>query len=391
MAVEISGGFDRKHVNKLSGMYLKNINLHQFKNFGEATMDFSPGINCFIGNNGAGKTNILDSIYYLSFCKSYFNPIDSQNICHGAEYFSILGKYELNDDRTDTIQCVQKRNQKKSFKRNKKEYERLADHIGLYPLVMISPYDRDLINEGSDVRRRFIDSVISQFDKQYLDHLINYNKALSQRNMLLKTFADRGYFELSSVEIWNRQLSELAELIHPVRKDFLEKYIPIFNRFFGIVSGGVESVNIEYDSQLNEHSMDELLNVSLEKDRVLKYTTAGIHKDDLRFTIQGHPVKKFGSQGQQKSFIIALRLSQYEYIRKLKGFKPLMLLDDIFDKLDDKRVEQLIQLTSEDTFGQVFITDTQRERIEHLLEKVDTGHKIYEIENGTAREIKNHI
>lgn len=372
-------------------MYLKNINLHQFKNFREATMDFSPGINCFIGNNGAGKTNILDSIYYLSFCKSYFNPIDSQNIRHGEEYFSILGKYELNGDRTDTIQCVQKRNQKKSFKRNKKEYERLADHIGLYPLVMISPYDRDLINEGGDVRRRFIDSVISQFDKQYLDHLINYNKALSQRNMLLKTFAERGYFELASLEIWNRQLSELAELIHPLRKAFLEKYIPIFNRFFGIVSGGVESVNIEYDSQLNERGMDELLNVSLEKDRVLKYTTAGIHKDDLRFTIQGHPVKKFGSQGQQKSFIIALRLSQYEYIRKLKGFKPLMLLDDIFDKLDDKRVEQLIQLTSKDTFGQVFITDTQRDRIEHLLKTVDAGHKIYEIENGTAREIKNHI
>lgn len=375
----------------MNRMYLKNLNLYNFKNIAEAALDFSPRINCFIGDNGAGKTNILDAIYYLSFCKSYFNPIDSQNIRHGEEYFSILGKYGVNGDKTDAIQCVQKRNQKKSFRLNKKEYDRLADHIGKYPLVMISPYDRDLINEGSEVRRRFIDSVISQFDRVYLDNLINYNKVLAQRNSLLKRFADGKSFDMASLEIWNRQLSELAATIYPVRRQFLETYIPIFNRYFELVSGGSEKVDISYESQLGERSLEELLAVNLDRDRALKYTTTGIHKDDLVFTIQGHPVKKFGSQGQQKSFIIALRLAQYEYIRNLKEFRPVMLLDDIFDKLDDKRVEQIIQLASEDTFGQVFITDTQRDRIEHLLEKTGAGHKIYQISHGAATEVKNHI
>ncbi len=372
-------------------MYLKNLNLYNFKNIREAALEFSPRINCFIGDNGAGKTNILDAIYYLSFCKSYFNAIDSQNIRHGEDYFSILGKYGINGDKTDTIQCVQKRNQKKSFKLNKKEYDRLADHIGRYPLVMISPYDRDLINEGSEVRRRFIDSVISQFNRLYLDDLINYNKALSQRNVLLKAFAEKKYFDFASLEIWNRQLMELAEKIYPVRREFLAQYIPIFNRYFGLVSGGREEVDLVYESQLADRSLEELLSVNLDRDRALRYTSVGIHKDDLLFTIQGHPVKKFGSQGQQKSFIIALRLAQYDYIRNLKEFKPVMLLDDIFDKLDDKRVEQIIQLASEDTFGQVFITDTQRERIEHLLEKTGTGHKIYSITRGEAVEVKNHV
>ncbi len=369
-------------------MYLKHLLLYNFKNLAEADFDFSPRINCFIGDNAAGKTNILDSIYYLSFCKSYFNSIDSQNVRHSKAYFSVLGKYEVKNSKIDTIQCVQKRNQKKSFKLNKKEYERLSDHIGLYPLVMISPYDRDLINDGSDVRRRFIDSVISQFDRLYLDHLINYNKVLMQRNALLKSFAERKTFDRASLDIWDVQLSDLATKIFPLRQQFLESYIPVFNRYFEMISGGAEVVDISYESQLHKYPMDELLALSLDKDRILKYTTAGIHKDDLVFNIQGHPVKKFGSQGQQKSFIIALRLAQYEYIKNLKGYKPILLLDDIFDKLDDKRVEQLIQLSSEDNFGQVFITDTQRERVEHLLEKVNADHKIYQIAAGQATEVK---
>ncbi len=371
-------------------MNLRKLNLHNFKNFKIAELEFSSKVNCFIGDNAAGKTNLLDAIYYLSFCKSYFNPIDSQNIKHGEDYFSILGKYQVNGDKTDTIQCVQKRNQKKSFKLNKKEYNRLADHIGLYPLVMISPYDRDLINEGSDVRRKFIDGVISQFDKFYLDDLINYNRVLSQRNMMLKQFAERKIFDMQMLEVWNSQLIQLANQIFPKRKEFLKNYIPIFNRYFQIVSGGKEEVSISYDSQLDSHEMEELLAVSLERDRALRYTTAGIHKDDLIFEIEGYPVKKFGSQGQQKSFIIAIRLAQYEYIKNLKGYKPVMLLDDIFDKLDDKRVEQLIKLTSDNNFGQVFITDTQRERIEHMLQEIDIDHKIFEIRNGEAFEIENN-
>jgi len=370
-------------------MNLKILKLHNFKNYKTAELTFSPKVNCFIGDNAAGKTNILDAIYYLSFCKSYFNAIDSQNINHEEEYFSVLGKYQVNGDKSETIQCVQKRNHKKSFKLNKKEYDRLADHIGQFPLVMISPYDRDLINEGSDVRRKFIDSVISQFDKFYLDDLINYNRVLTQRNALLKQFAEKRTFDGDMLEILNSQLIQLAMQIFPKRKEFLKNYIPIFNKYFQMVSGGKEDVSISYDSQLDKHGMEELLAVSLDRDRAVRYTTAGIHKDDLTFLIQGYPVKKFGSQGQQKSFIIAIRLAQYEYIKNLKGYKPVMLLDDIFDKLDDKRVEQLIKLTSDDNLGQVFITDTQRERIEHMLQEIDIDHKIFEIRNGEAFEIKD--
>ncbi len=370
-------------------MNLKILKLHNFKNYKTAELTFSPKVNCFIGDNAAGKTNILDAIYYLSFCKSYFNAIDSQNINHEEEYFSVLGKYQVNGDKSETIQCVQKRNHKKSFKLNKKEYDRLADHIGQFPLVMISPYDRDLINEGSDVRRKFIDGVISQFDKFYLDDLINYNRVLTQRNALLKQFAEKRTFDGDMLEILNSQLIQLAMQIFPKRKEFLKNYIPIFNKYFQMVSGGKEDVSISYDSQLDKHGMEELLAVSLDRDRAVRYTTAGIHKDDLTFLIQGYPVKKFGSQGQQKSFIIAIRLAQYEYIKNLKGYKPVMLLDDIFDKLDDKRVEQLIKLTSDDNLGQVFITDTQRERIEHMLQEIDIDHKIFEIRNGEAFEIKD--
>ncbi len=370
-------------------MNLKILNLHNFKNYKTAELAFSPKVNCFIGDNAAGKTNLLDAIYYLSFCKSYFNNIDSQNIDHDEDYFSILGKYLVNGDKTHTIQCVQKRNHKKSFKLDKKEYHRLSDHIGLYPLVMISPYDRDLISEGSNVRRKFIDNVISQFDKFYLDDLINYNRILSQRNALLKHFADRSTFDHEMLEVLNSQLTQLGNQIFPKRKEFLKNYIPIFNKYFQTVSDGKEEVSILYESQLDKHGMEELLAVSLDKDRTMRFTTAGIHKDDLVFRIEGYPVKKFGSQGQQKSFIIAIRLAQYEYIKNLKGYKPVMLLDDIFDKLDDKRVEQLMKITSHDNLGQVFITDTQRERIEHLLREIDIDHKIFEIRNGEACEIEN--
>lgn len=371
-------------------MYLKSLHIHDFKNYQEAEFEFSPKINCLIGDNAAGKTNILDAIYYLSFCKSYFNPIDTQNIRHEQEYFSILGEYVINGDKHDLLQCVQKRNQKKSFRLNKKEYDRLADHIGRYPLVMISPYDCDLINEGSDIRRRFIDSVISQFDPVYLDNLINYNKALTQRNSLLKTFADKNYFDRSLLEIWDQQLATIASHIYPSRLAFLDDYKQIFGNYFKLVSGGNESATIYYDSQLHEKSMEELLAVSIERDRILRFTTAGVHKDDLIFAIKEHPVKKFGSQGQQKSFIIALRLAQYKYISELKGFKPLILLDDIFDKLDHKRVEQIIELVLEDNFGQVFITDTQAERIEHLLTKVSNNSTIYSITNGKATLLSAH-
>lgn len=363
-------------------MYLQKLSVTNFKNYSDATLQFSDKINCFIGDNGAGKTNLLDAIHYLSFCKSYFNLVDTQNIKHNESFFSIHGTYLKNGDSPDVVSCIQKTDQRKVFKINQKEYERLSDHIGLFPLVMVSPYDRDLINEGSDVRRRYLDGVISQFDKQYLDDLIRYNKALVQRNALLKQLPDNGPFNYALVEIWDNQLTEYGHRIFEKRKSFLIDFTPVFQKYFSFISEGKETVSINYTSQLFSRNLDELLAVSADKDRAAKFTTHGIHKDDLELQISGYPLKKFGSQGQQKSFIIAIKLAQFDYTRDIKGFKPVLLFDDIFDKLDDKRVHQVIRLVSENSFGQVFITDTQRSRIEKLFRQVDIDHRIFEINEG---------
>jgi DNA replication and repair protein RecF len=244
---------------------------------------------------------------------------------------------------------------------------------------MISPYDRDLINEGSEIRRKLIDSVISQFDKVYLDDLINYNKALQQRNSLLKQFQERHFFDLSMLEIWDEQLARLGTEIYQKRKVFIDRFIPIFQRYFDFISEGKEKVSVEYDSHLHDTTPEELLSATLEKDRIVRYTTAGIHKDDLKFSIFDYPVKKFGSQGQQKSFVIAIKLAMFEYTKEEKGYKPILLFDDIFDKLDEHRVHQLIKLVSENNFGQVFITDTQRSRIEHVFRLINIDHSIFNV------------
>lgn len=368
-------------------MYLQKLSITNFKNYEEATLHFSDKINCFIGDNGTGKTNLLDAIYYLSFCKSYFNPVDTQNIRHHENFFSIHGTYMKNGDSPDVISCIQKSDQRKLFKFNQKEYERLADHIGLFPLVMVSPYDRDLINEGSDIRRRYLDGVIAQFDKTYLDNLINYNKALAQRNALLKHFSDTRFFNPDMLEIWDRQLTGYGHKIYEKRTSFLKEFIPIFRHYFEFISEGKEEVDIQYISQLSDRDLGQLLAVSVEKDRAARFTTQGIHKDDLELMISGYPLKKFGSQGQQKSFVVAIKLAQFDYTRDIKGFKPILLFDDIFDKLDDKRVHQIIRLVSENSFGQVFITDTQRSRIEKLFEEVDIDHRIFEIIEGKVKPI----
>ncbi|MGM0566964.1 MAG: DNA replication/repair protein RecF [Bacteroidota bacterium] len=372
-------------------MNLKQLKLTNFKNYEYADFSLSPKINCFVGDNGEGKTNVLDAIYYLSFCKSYFNPIDSQNIRHQQDYFAIHGYYDQDESADDLISCQLKRNQKKKFKRNQKEYDRLADHIGLIPLVMISPYDRDLINDGSELRRKYIDGVISQFDKQYLDNLLNYNKALAQRNFLLKKFAETGYFDHSALEIWDSRMIPLANKLYESRRDFIEAFIPIFQHYFDFISEGHEKVSIGYDSQLLHHDFSQLLTESREKDRALRYTSTGIHKDDLAFHIEGYPFKKFGSQGQQKSFVIAIKLAQFDYIRDIKKTKPILLFDDIFDKLDQRRVAQLIKLVSQNSFGQVFITDTQYDRIKRVFEEVEIDHKIFFIKAGTIERQTNGV
>jgi DNA replication and repair protein RecF len=370
-------------------MYLKQLKFSNFKNYEKAEIQFSPRINCFIGKNGAGKTNVLDAIYYLSFCKSYFNPIDTQNIRHQADFFAIHGEYIRQKNALDKVSCVMKRNENKLFKLNEKKYDRLADHIGILPLVMISPYDRDLINNGSDVRRKYMDGVIAQFDHAYLNNLLDYNKALLQRNALLKNFADKHYFDSIALEIWDIKLIQLGHVLVEKRKNFVTEFIPIFQHYFSLISGGNESVKLIYLSSLNEANMSDLLKENLAKDKAQRYTSVGAHKDDLEFLIDDYPIKKYGSQGQQKSYVIAIKLAQFEFMRKLKNFKPILLLDDIFDKLDNQRVGQLIRLVSEENFGQVFITDTQKERIEALFDATQLDHRLFEVVQGNVEEIGN--
>ncbi len=358
-------------------MYLQKLILINFKNFEQADFEFSEKINCFIGNNGVGKTNLLDAIHYLSFCKSFFNPLDIQNIRHENDFFAIHGTYFFDSEKAELVQCIQKRNQRKKFLLNKKEYDRLADHIGKFPLVMISPYDSDLINDGSELRRKYIDSVISQFDKVYLDDLIQYNKALYQRNTLLKQFAMNAYFDDGILEGWDEQLIRYGQEIFEKRKDFLDQLTPVFRHYFQWLSGGLEIVDIRYHSQLMQGSFRELMKRARPRDSAAQYTTTGIHKDDLELEIDGFPIKKYGSQGQQKSFLIAIKLAQFEYTRNIKGFEPVLLLDDVFDKLDDFRVQQLIRLVSRNSFGQVFITDTSESRIRNIFNQMEIDHSIF--------------
>ncbi len=369
-------------------MYLKKISLINFKNYLEAELEFSGHINCFTGNNGEGKTNVLDAIHYLSFCKSFFNPIDSQNILHDAPFFLIQGVFGTND-KEDEVYCGLKRNQKKQFKRNKKEYSRLAEHIGLYPLVMISPADSELITEGSESRRKFIDSVIAQFDREYLENLITYNKVLSHRNALLKQIADSGKFDKTALEIWDVQLIDYGKKIFDKRNNFIDSFISIFQNYYELISGGKEKVGIDYTSHLKENAFEIVLANAINRDRAMQYTTVGIHKDDLEFTINGHSLKKFASQGQQKSFLIALKLAQFDFIKNIKQVTPILLLDDIYDKLDDLRVKQLMELVSTDNFGQLFITDTHPTRLSDLFSKTNADYKVFKIVNGNASNISN--
>ncbi len=370
-------------VNFRCFMFLRKLSILNFKNYPEAGLEFSSHINCLTGNNGEGKTNILDAIHYLSFCKSFFNPIDSQNILHEAPFFMIQGAFELNGGEEE-VYCGQKRNQKKQFKRNKKEYQRLADHIGLFPLVMISPADSELITEGSESRRRFVDSVIAQFDRNYLESLIAYNKVLSQRNALLKQFSNGRAFDPESLEIWDDQLISHGIVVYEKRKAFINSFIAIFQKYYELISGGREKVGITYISHLNETAFTEVLAKALNRDRAMEYTTVGVHKDDLEFTIDSHPLKKYASQGQQKSFLIALKLAQFDFIKKIKEITPILLLDDIYDKLDDLRVKQLMNLVSSDNFGQLFITDTHASRLSELFKTMKTDHKVFRIRNGNV-------
>ena len=347
-------------------MVLKQLSLLNYKNFNQRDFTLNPKMNCIVGANGIGKTNVLDAIYHLSFGKSYFNPVSSQNIRHGEDFFVIDALLEK-EEKSEKLICSMKKGAKKVVKRNGKVYEKLADHIGFMPLVMISPADRDLITEGSETRRKFIDGVISQSDKNYLNNLLNYQKVLSQRNALLKYFAANQTFDPETLSIYNSQLSQLAQPIYEKRKAFLTQFIPIFQSQHQAISSGNESVTISYSSDLDQGTLDGLLVQNLPRDRALQYTSVGIHKDDLQFELEGHPIKKFGSQGQQKSFLIALKLAQFHFIKEKSNTTPILLLDDIFDKLDAQRVSQLLGLVNDRAYGQIFISDTHADRTEAVL------------------------
>lgn len=362
-------------------MILSKIQLIGFKNYEQAEAEFSHKFNCFTGNNGMGKTNMLDAIYYLSFCKSYYNPADNQNIKKDAPFFVIQGNYQLENE-TLEIYCGLKRNEKKQFKLNKKEYPRLSDHIGLLPLVMIAPEDAELIHGGSEVRRKFIDGVISQYNKQYLEQLLKYNRVLLQRNALLKSFYERNYFDIAALEIYDEQLSLSGNYLYQERALFFEKFNAIFNRTHYELTKAQEKVSMALNSGLNEFKMEDLLIKSLEKDKISQYTNVGIHKDDLVFEIDGTAVKKFASQGQQKTFLVALKLAQYAFISEVKNKRPILLLDDVYDKLDETRLNSIMQHISSDAFGQIFITDTHRNRMIEAIEATQKQAAYFEIEKG---------
>lgn len=362
-------------------MHLENLHLVNYKNYEEAEISLSSGINCFVGKNGAGKTNILDAVHYLSMCKSYMNVVDRQNIRFDQPFFVVQGDW-FKDDTMINIHCAVKAGAKKVFRRNKKEYEKLADHIGQFPAVMISPYDRDLISEGSELRRKWMDGIIAQFDRRYLDDIQKYAKVLLQRNALLKNMAEHRLFDRESIEVWNAQLIQIGHRIFERRKEFLESFIPIFQRQYDAIGNESELVSLAYRSQLNDGDFEQLLLNSERKDSHTRFTNVGTHRDDLIFEIKGHPIKKFGSQGQQKSYIIALRLAQYEWLKAQLNVTPVLLLDDIFDKLDQTRVERLMKLVHDQFFGQVLVTDTDEERIRSIFAKNDLESVIFHVVDG---------
>lgn len=364
-------------------MQLEELHLVHFKNHSSADLSLGSQVNCFLGDNGSGKTNVLDAVHYLCFCKSYFNPIDGQNIAHDEPFMLVQGDFERLGKK-ERVSCGIQRGAKKQFKRNDKVYPRLADHIGRFPAVMIAPDDADLIQGGSEVRRRWMDSVISQYDRAYLDALIDLNKALVQRNALLRYFAENRTFDASLLAPWDARMAPKAALVAKARKDFVERFVPDFLATYQEISGGAETVSLALTTHVsNEASEVEAMMLGAQdEDRRLRRTTVGVHKDDVVFSLGEHPLKRFGSQGQQKSFLVALRLAQLSFIEEATGVKPILLLDDIFDKIDEKRVEALMKRVTNGTFGQVFITDTHLGRIPEMFQATGADVRVFEVRRG---------
>ena len=361
-------------------MTLKHLSILNYKNIEEAELDFSPGLNCVIGCNGEGKTNLLDAIRFLSLCKSLGVTQDSLCIRHEQDFFMLKGQYECEDDTLEEIQCSLKRGQKKIMRRQGKPYKRLAEHIGLIPIVLVSPSDGLLIAGGSEERRRFIDVVISQMDLPYLDSLTRYNKALLQRNALLKMEPP---CDAEILSLWEEQMAIEGEFIYQRRQKYIDEFIPIFQRYYNLIAQDHEQVSLSYISHCQRGPLLEVIQRDRYKDLAVGYSLHGIHRDDLEMLINGYPIKREGSQGQNKTMLVALKLAQYDFLHHTgTGTRPILLLDDIFDKLDSERVERIVQLVGDERFGQIFITDTDRQHLTKILSQEHFDAKLFQVDNG---------
>lgn len=369
---------------KTNTMQLDKLSIINYKNIQAATLDLSPKLNCFIGHNGEGKTNLLDAVYYLSFCKSAFNPKDSEVMRHEADYFVLEGDYSTDTGEHEQVYCGMKRGTKKHFKRNKKEYRRLSQHIGLVPLIFVSPADATLIEGGSEERRKLMDVVISQYDTPYIESLSRYNKALQQRNSLLKQEEEP---DSTLLELLEMQMAEHGEVVYRKRAAFVEELMPVFQRIYQTICSDREQVSLEYVSHCQRGSLLDVIQRDRAKDRIMGYSLHGTHKDDLVMKLGGYPMKREGSQGQNKTYVLALKLAQFDFLRRTAGNNtPLLLLDDIFDKLDSSRVEQIVRLVSGDDFGQIFITDTNRDHLDKILQGSGFSYKLFSVEGGEINE-----
>lgn len=365
-------------------MILNKLSVVNFKNIRTASLDFSPKLNCLIGSNGMGKTNILDAVYYLSFCRSAFNPVDSQVITHGEEFMVLEGNYSSDNGDIENIYCGMKKGNRKHFKRNKKEYKRLSQHIGLIPIIFISPADSTLIDGSSEERRRLMDMVIAQYDNAYMDHLSAYNKALQQRNALLKMEEEP---DITLMEIWENQMAEAGEAVYRKRDAFIKELVPVFQNIYSSIAGFQEEVSLKYVSHCQRGPLLEIIQRDRFKDRAVGYSLHGIHRDDLEMLLGGFQMRREGSQGQTKTFSLALKLAQFNFLcRTNSATTPILLLDDIFDKLDAQRVKKIVQLVADDHYGQIFITDTNREHLDNILMHTALDYKIFEVIDGDIRQ-----
>ncbi|MFC3879641.1 DNA replication/repair protein RecF [Algoriphagus namhaensis] len=367
-------------------MYLKSLELIQFKNHEKTKLEFCPEINCFVGLNGSGKTNILDAIHYLSLTKSAVQSSDTLNVQHEKPFFTIKGAYELSD-RSLNVRCTMELGKKKMIYTDENPVGKNSEHVGAIPLVLIAPDDTELIKGGSEGRRKFFDGMISQLDRNYLNLLIRYHNFLKQRNALLKQFAESGRRDLTLLESYDEQLIHLSIALAKRRNELLEELAPLLQRDYEEISQGQEKVTITYETEALREDFGDYFRSLRKRDFILKNSGAGIHKDDFNFQIEGHPIRKIGSQGQQKSFIIALKLGQFQIFEKAKGEKPLLLLDDIFDKLDDQRIAQMMQLISRHTFGQIFLTDARPERSQKILSELDSEVYFFGVEQGRVNAL----